>query len=304
MYVGRYLDASDLFDVMKYVTILAIVPIAISFLQYFGGYPYTDFDWVFGEKVGRVSGGYAKSVALVGVLFYVYLYLLYTLLKVRLRPFSKTVIIVYLSLLIVIIFLTYHRASISIFAVATLVLLFFYGRKRTLVVLLMLCSGLLFVYGLPHFQELFKTVDVGDSSHFLRGRGATWAAYMAEYRDSGVVDQLIGKGHSIIGMELTTGEVHDKKHNEPHSDYIRILYQYGLIGFGIFIYLMSSFFVVIWRSVQSKDKHLNRDLAVIGLAAFVGLCLYSVTIEPSRYPAFYWYFVSAVSVLFVRAKNN
>ncbi len=293
---GKSLKEEDYIKIFNLLLIFSLIPITISFLQYFNLYEYKDFDYVFGKKIGRVSGGYAKPVALMGILFYGYAFSLVMIFFSK-KWYLKTIYASYITIAVIIILMTYHRASMIIVTVATLSVGWLYKKRAFTVAVITLLTLVLSYVVLEHVIELFRTLDTGSERSFMRGRGGTWTLYLTKYFDSSFLDILFGKGNAVMKIN---GEIH----HEPHNDFIRIMIQYGIIGVMLYISLMVGF---MKKSLKYAKKETNPTRKMIGILSFasgISLILYSMTIEPTRYPGFFWYYAAMMSFIIVHTNNN
>jgi O-antigen ligase len=138
----------------------------------------------------------------------------------------------------------------------------------------------------------------GDWGYILRGKFGFWYDYLHTLFSSGYLSILFGKGHPVLDSR-SSGYL-PYLFNEPHSDFVRILYQYGLLGFSLFV----AFFSIIIKSsivFRKNSTTLNEKLlGDMGIIMGIALMLYAITIEPMRYPVFWWYYSAIASYILVQ----
>ncbi|MFX0133940.1 MAG: O-antigen ligase family protein [Candidatus Hodarchaeota archaeon] len=295
-WAGKIVQEDDIYSLLKYLTLITLVPITLAYLQFLGYVPYTDFDTIFGTDIGRVSGGYEKQVALMSYLIYGFSFSFFSILNFP-GIMKKVFYIVFCILCLGVVVLSSHRASMLIFAVIIFYFLFMYSKK------LFVFTGFVFIIIILNNFSLLKEVFVisagiryGVSSIF-RGRFGFWLDYMNRLIGSGIIAVLFGKGNSVLDTNFAQHLPY--LWNEPHGDYMRILYQYGVTGFILYLIV---FVMMIMKSILYKCHAGNIKEKLIGdMGIIIGLSLllFSVTIEPTRYPSFWWVYSVIFSFILV-----
>ena len=282
----------------KALLLVGAIPVVLTYFQAAGILPFDYFDWIDHAALGRGSGTYPTPLNLVYLLIYMVPLGLYLTCKEIHTAAVRWMAWLFLAAAFVALAFTYHRAGYI--AVALQVLLWFYlSRGRRSAAALFLALALLAAISSERLGTLFdRTVisGVGEvDEHFLRGRGFQWILFLQSYYSSGPIHWLIGNGGSIIaGLDPLDAEIDA---NEPHSDYIRILHAYGLVGFGLYVSMLFQFFRKAIRRLGDPDAF-PRAVARIVLVVLVAVVLLSITTEPMRYPSAVWYLFALVSALY------
>lgn len=299
---GKMLSNQDFHKIFRFLMFFSLIPIIISYLQFAGIIPYTDFDVIGGIMIGRVSGGYEKQVAMMSYLMYSFSFAMFYYLT-SYKFFHKMLFILYIAAVFSVIVLSTHRASLVVFMLIFLYFVLLYFKKRRNLILtsfLFVFAFLLIFFNLEWVNLIFGFSNINNPESFTRGRITFWYDYINNLTSSGIFYLLFGKGHSVLDTE---GDYLPKMFNEPHSDYVRILYQYGLIGLITYILFI---LIIIHRSIiyRRKSKVLqDKLLGDMGIIIGFSLLFYSVTIEPTRYPTFWWYYSALASYILLNYKR-
>jgi len=294
---GKLLTEKDLVFILKMLTCLTLIPITISYLQFFQIVPYTDFDYMKGI-IGRVSGGYKKQVAMMSYLIYGFSFALFYFFNAK-RTFVKLSSVIYMISALGVVVLSTHRASMMVFIIIFSYFAYRYSKKHLIVVAIFFC-----IFILLHIDLLklvfIESAGFGTTGVAFRGRAGFWQDYVYNLVDSGVIPFLIGKGHSVL--DTLNAQYLPFLWNEPHSDIIRIIYQYGFIGFLLYIYIWS---IIVIRSLSFRklaSAAQTRLIGDIGIIIGLSLFLYSITTEPTRYPSYWWYYSAIASHILVNKR--
>lgn len=304
---GVVLDKERDFDrFAKYFVLTVSVPVTLSFLQRAGILPFEYWDWIEGQPLGRVSGTYQHPLGLIYFLVYAIPLALYLLTKPSQSLRCRLLLWLFISLSLVALVFTYHRTALVAIGLEIwlwMVLTKKYGRATLLVVL----GGVLAVL-LRDWLELLYA-NIGDiiqgkiafsSGAFLRGRGMNWYLFLSSLFSSHPFYWLLGRGGSVA-----EGFVPDFGYwssNEPHNDFIRILHAYGLIGLGLYLAILFSFF---WQSLhlrRMRERYL-KHLGNLMIVLLTSIVILSMTTEPMRYPTGVWYLFALGSVVSVQYRR-
>ncbi|MGC9000839.1 hypothetical protein [Caldisericum sp.] len=303
---GKILDKQDLLTIFKFLFLITLIPIMLSYLQFSGIIPYTDFDTIGGLQIGRVSGGYEKQVAMVSYLIGGFSFALFQFFNVNALS-KKFIFLFYIILVFGVIILSTHRASLLVFIIIFFYFIFKYWKRNT-VNFLVSCLLIAFVVFaiLNNFDKLkllyatSLSLEIGSGS-LLRGRTGFWLDYINNLFYSGVYYVFIGKGHSVL--DVYSGQYLPLMFNEPHSDLIRILHLYGIIGLFVFLFIIFTMIKISLIFRKYANTIPDRFIGDMGIVIGISLFLYSITIEPTRYPSFWWYYSVIISYILVNFKR-
>ncbi len=301
---GLVLNTEEVFDrFAKYFVLMVSVPVGLSFLQKAQILPFEYWDWIEGQAVGRVSGTYQHPLGLIYFLVYAIPLALYLLAKPSQSVRYRLLLWLFIVLSLVALVFTYHRTALVAIGLEIwlwMVLTRQYGKA----ILLVLLGGFL-VFWLRDWVQLLYTniVDliqgkvVFSSGEFLRGRGMNWYLFLHSLFSSHPLFWFFGRGGSVAeGFVPYFGYWSS---NEPHNDFIRILHAYGVIGLGLYLAILFSFF---WKSLRLRrlQDHFSHHLGNLMIVVLTSIVLLSVTTEPMRYPTGVWYLFALGSVVSVR----
>jgi O-antigen ligase len=299
---GKILLEKDIVFIGKSIMFITIIPIVISYLQFLGIVPFTDFDYIAGLSIGRVSGGYEKQVAMMSYLIYGFSIAMFYLVTTG-KLFEKSCYLFYVIISLGVVALSTHRASIIIFIIILFYFLYTYARKYMFIIPMI--SVFFIIKYFDFLKELFvfsAGIGRGDIGLILRGKVGFWSDYLNNFASSGILNLIFGKGHSVLDTRSAT--YLPFLFDEPHSDYVRILYQFGIVGFVLFVTVLSC---LVKRSYNFRRKAVDSNAKLIGdLGIVIGvvLVLYSITIEPTRYPSYWWFYSTIASFILVHGGNH
>ncbi len=298
---GKYITDEDIHKLINFMIIITIIPITISYLQFFAYVPYTDYDYIGGISLGRVSGGYEKQVSMLAYLIYTFPFAIYSFVQES-KVIRKVGYSIYIILCFGVVLLSTHRVSIFVFTGIVLYMLYRYSRILFASILSLIAAIIII------FRDFLTDVFVISSgiqnfgSDIGRGRIGMWSDYIHHFFQSGWPTLLIGKGTPVL--DISKGEFLPYLWDEPHSDIVRILYEYGFIGMVLFFMMLA---VAIRRSVlyrRLRNSYKEKIIGDIGIIAGFSLMCYSISIEPSRYPSFWWYYSVVISYILVQTYNQ
>ncbi len=147
------------------------------------------------------------------------------------------------------------------------------------------------------------TTDSGVvDDEFLRGRGFQWFLFLNSYVSSGPFHWIFGNGGSVI-PDLDPKLTYVLSPEEPHSDFIRILHAYGIVGLVGYLTIFGLFIKRALRLLSCKNEF-ARDVGRIMLPVLLAVLLLSITTEPMRYPSGVWYLFALGSTLFCVGNCN
>jgi O-antigen ligase len=294
------------------VVLASVVPFVIAWAQLGGWIPYTYFDYLEHERIGRPSGGYHQPNSLARLAVFAFIILMtlahHHRIRLSLRLVATTVLGATLAI-------TTHRTSMLIFAWIVLtygILGLVWGLVRRPVLRLgvrqrvvgtaALASGmgalaltLLVMSGVGSrltatLEQSAAVVTYGLTSalgvgegFFLRGRGAIWSAAMDLYRESGALGMAFGHGFEPL---------------EAHNDVLRVLLMHGAVGVAAFVLLFVALFA---EGLRRTDLRGRATLCIL----FAYLVLFGVPLHPTAYPFFMWlFFLTYLLVLVVHGSRQ
>jgi hypothetical protein len=217
------------------------------------------------------------------------------------RVVRKAGYLAYVILCFGVILLSTHRISIVIFTVITLYMLFKYSKKFFISFALVI-GAVIFTYRQFLLDVFLISSGIQKSGYNIgRGRIGMWSDYAHNFFQAGLPTLLIGKGTPVL--DTSKGEFVPYLWNEPHSDIVRILYEYGFIGMGLFFTMLA---VAILKSVgyrRGRTGYNEKIIGDIGIIIGISLFVYSISIEPSRFPSFWWYYSVVISYILVQSNK-
>ncbi|MGB3478344.1 MAG: O-antigen ligase family protein [bacterium] len=157
--------------------------------------------------------------------------------------------------------------------------IWFLLRKRYIVAVLIPVLIILFISITPFSNEFHRTFsnEIGYyingaeiKEEVFRGRLSRWDQGMVAFKEAPVVNKLFGIEKSEVN---------------PENDYLRVLWDNGIIGFMIFLALLGvTGYLLIRKYAKNKDP-----VGLLGIIVWVMYLLYSIGSYPMLYPAFQWF---------------
>ena len=280
--------------------IAVLIPVMLSFAQLAGLLPFEYWDWLNGAAVGRVTGTYQHPLSLIYFLIYAIPLALYLLEANQRHPPTALLAATFIGLSGVALVFTYHRTGL--FTILLMYLLWLlYTRRYALVIASVIAGAVLSLAFADWVGVLYRNlIDIirGDvefaSPDFLRGRGTNFYLFLNSYWTGGPLTWLFGRGASIAEGIVPVFGLYMA--DEPHNDFIRILHAYGLVGLGLYLALLWSFFLRarVLRGRKDTFSHLIGTMMILVLFAVMML---SLTGEPLRYPTGVWYLFALGAVV-------
>jgi O-antigen ligase len=91
---------------------------------------------------------------------------------------------------------------------------------------------------------------------------------------------------------------------EPHNDFLRILFAYGVVGLGLYLSLVFAFLISAIRLRLRKD-YFHKNLGNLMIVIIAMILLLSLTNQPMLYPSAALYFYAFGStVLFASHQHS
>ena len=296
-------------NLLKSYLISVLVVAILSIYQLAGGIEYHNFTGNF----GRVTGLYNDTGT---VSFYIMLAIPALLFLIsQSSGSSKIVYSLFIGLLIIILFFTYHRASWIVVAVQ-LILWSFMTKKlhySVVSISIFLCTLVLlhgsitsFLSGFYEPLTIVYTPSGGFSDTALSGRIGIWRAMTSYFMESSYILKFLGNGldtTTYIARIYIPGRFRNLVPTGIHSDYLRILIENGIAGLLVHSWLLGILIKnTLVSSMKEKDIYF-RCLSQAFLLCLIFFILMGITTMPSEYPSFNWYFFALAGIVFHRQKE-
>lgn len=134
------------------------------------------------------------------------------------------------------------------------------------------CVAALLSYGaFIYFEGLRDRFLRGDLSFRIgsigingSGRMAFWRVTMESLNETPIAGRGAGSTEGLISSVFL-----DIRH--PHSDYLRLLHDYGIVGVGLWAVAISALIVALWRRWRLAERAHNPSVARTQLTALLGL---------------------------------
>ncbi len=253
---------------------LLLIPLYNSYLQYSGKMPFSEFDYVNDEIVGRISGGYLKPMNLIAFMLPVYLLGFY-LWKVK----GRLVIGLFMVVAILVgINVIGHRTSLIGF-LAIFVSSFFMKVTRRLIYAYYryFLNFFIPILAFISFRIMLSTVGLWDK---LRGRVPVWQLHAWQFFDQGPFKIIFGSQKVMIGEDYRDKSV--VLIEEAHNNSFRTLLVFGLAGFFLYCLFMRKIVMHI------KKSNYSLRFEFVLLSCFTYFIFYTVTNEPLYYGSVLW----------------
>lgn len=221
------------------------------FLAFFGVY----LMYVF---ITNVSMGYYGSLNTSYYLLFIY--------PICLLDSRKKIRIVTTVMIVIAMFISMKRGGILSLVVGFLSYYFvnvirnvkYFGRNLFIFVIVVVVLLETFVYVdqqtggtiSKRFEETERKAESGEEEV----RELIWASIVEDYSRSDVFEQILGHGpNAVQDNEVTrfTG-----KNFSAHNDYLEFLYDYGLIGLFVLLYMQLQFLKYTYVAIKNNDKML------------------------------------------------
>lgn len=265
----------EFYKIAKLVILVSLVPTFLSYLQTFGFLPFTYYDYLPSVgKIGRISGGYHHPT---GYLNYLLVLIPLSIYLYANKLISKRYFWFWILFILPMVGRSLHRATI-ILVLFQLAVFIFFLRRTLFKYFIIVCFFFLFMI---YFQDIWRFVNIGGAitEGQFRGRGVIWSKYVSYFQSFDFSHQVFGFG----SPKLPDGSF------EPHSDWLRIMFNYGYFGLFLYMLFLSSIFLLFFsKFFKVKRKFKISSEALLGLILVSTVVLYSITMEPLRYSSFSW----------------
>lgn len=179
------------------------------------------------------------------------------------KPSSKQIRFLLLTLLFIALILT-KTSGAFIAIMLLLVYNFIVSSKVTLlqkvisfvILLIVIPSSFLFI---PKLQSQFSTLEIIDKD-FIKshvwdfrpgGKGSLvwrviyWAGILTEFFKENFINRFFGLGIDVFTKEYYPYDIMEK---DPHNDFLKVLVEYGYVGFTLFISFLVSLFILLKKN--------------------------------------------------------
>ncbi len=162
---------------------------------------------------------------------------------------------------------------------------------RTIAVGFIACLSLALFYS-PVFQQRFFEHGSGSVSDLMRGdylsfgRFELWPLIWEASLRHPVIGNGVGASHALV-EQLSPGLEH------PHNDYLRVLYELGFVGLGIFVA------VLLWQFAE-LNRRIRESAGVVRqafVAAFLGFAILVITCVTDNTLIYNQFFVAPLFAL-------
>jgi O-antigen ligase len=142
----------------------------------------------------------------------------------------------------------------------------FFGFVLTSLVL-MLSTIFYFEPVKSRFFEGDTSITIGGIPINAMGRTQIWGVVIESFRSSPIIGHGAGSAEAILKQKFIF-------ETQPHNDYLRILHDYGIVGFSLWITILAGFLIVTWRNWRKADgmnnssarNHMSAFLAIVAIA--------------------------------------
>jgi hypothetical protein len=247
----------------------------MAYLQYSGKLPYNDFDYIDGEQIGRMSGGYSKPMNLLAFLTPLYILSLYSIVQ------KKRTLIGWFGLagILLVVYSIGHRTSLAAFLLMAMSM--FFKRSVVIIIYNYYRYYLNFIIGVLFFLAFYILKLKEGLIDAIRGRIPMWQAHAEDFFQSDIFSILFGK-HVMQLPEYYIGNPIVVRYDEVHNNSFRTIILFGLVGYFLYCIFMR------WIVLSSYHAQPNPGKRFIIFACFIYFIFYTVTNEPFYYASVIW----------------
>lgn len=265
----------EFLKIARMAIFISLLPTFLSYLQMFGFLEFTSYDFLpLIGYIGRISGGYLHATGYLNYLSVLIPLAIYLFVN---KVISKKTFWFWFLLTLPMVGRSLHRATIVLVLFQLAVFIFFLRRTLFKYFIIFFFFALLVIFS----QDIWRLVNIGGAITELsfRGRSNIWASYVSYFQNSYFSQRIFGLGSPM----LPDGSY------EPHSDWLRITFNYGYFGLIAYTsFLFSIFWVFFNKFLKIERKFKLQSKALLGLILVFTISLYSITMEPLRYSSFSW----------------
>jgi hypothetical protein len=282
-------DRCDIERLGQWILLSVSIPVVLSYFQLIGLLPYEYFDWTEAGELSRVSGTYQHPLGLIFFLIIAIPLALFVIHSRRTTKWRRVMCYVFLGAALGILPFTYHRAGMVVITAQIFFWFVLTGQRRK-AVMVVAAAGVAALLLVDWVSVLFGNIGVESgrvTSDSLRGRGVNWLVFIYAYIHGNPLQWIFG-----FGQSLAAGEVPgfgQWSSDEPHTDYLRMLYAYGITGLVLYLAILGGIVRRAIRLYRSCDEE-YRLFGALGLVVVFAIIALTFTCEPIRYPTPAWYF--------------
>ncbi|MFC5472180.1 O-antigen ligase family protein [Cohnella suwonensis] len=147
---------------------------------------------------------------------------------------------------------------------------FFGLRNKMKFFMVVFISIVLLLSTIFYFEPVKSRFFEGDTSMSIgaipinaMGRTQIWETVLQSFWLSPIVGNGAGAAEEVLKQKLIT-------ETQPHNDYLRILHDYGIVGFSFWVIAFVGLLLATWRSWRTAD-YLNHSSARNHMAAFLAI---------------------------------
>jgi hypothetical protein len=167
-------------------------------------------------------------------------------------------------------------------------------RKKYLYLIAFPVIVLLFIAIKPLSQDFQKTFrneidyyvyESDAKDEVFRGRLSRWERGMTEFTNAPLINKAFGLG---------------KTDASPENDYLRVLWDNGIVGFVVYVILL----VVTGFMLMRQYLHNKDPIVILAICILVMYMLHSIGSYPMLYPAFQWLMWGVIGFVLANKTNN
>jgi len=256
-------------------TVFFLPAFHLAYLQYTGQMPYYDFDYVDGEPIGRMSGGYSKPMNFIAFLTPLYILGIY-LITVRRHYFFGAI---FTFGILTIVYLIGHRTSLAAFVIILVAM--FFKRITFFAIYSYYKYYLNFLTGLILFATFYVLKLHLGLVDAIRGRIPMWQAHAEQFFESNILTVLFGMQRVHLPSRYE-GNPLVVRLDEVHNNSFRTILLFGIFGFFIYCTFMR------WVVLSSYRFQPDRNKRFVIFACFIYYIAYTITNEPVYYASIMW----------------
>lgn len=149
--------------------------------------------------------------------------------------------------------------------------------KATVMLLVVMVSAYLLVILYAPFRDRFlggdKGLTLGGVTISTQGRAKLWELVWSRSYDNWLLGHGVGSASKLVN-EYVPGLGH------PHNDYLRLYFDFGVVGVALFI---AGYITLIWRILRNARRS-DHPLHWAAFIALVAIALVAITDNPFAYP--------------------